>query len=284
MQNVTFYTSFDYTFQIHSLTFIMAFTVEQKVFCVNLLMKGFSSNEVPTIYLIQFPAPAPNSRTTLKWLKKLNETGSVHNKKQTGRPPVKEDVIERVRIRYQEEPRLSIRRGAKILKIPPSTLNKIVKKHLKLFPYKIKILQSLKEGDNRRRLDFCEGFLQKFPNIETGSNVWFSDESGFHLKGWVNKQNYRYWASSNPHEFIKEFDKETIKLNVWACISPKGIIGPFFFRSNIKGTDYLDMLQRFVLPEIGRRNIEQMYYQQDGAPPHYLRAVRDYLNEKFLKK
>ena len=99
-----------------------------------------------------------------------------------------------------------------------------------MFPYKIKILNRVKEGDHGRRLNYCQDFLQKFPNIDKARDVWFSDESGFHLKGWVNKHNFCYWSVSNPHEFIHEFDKETIKVNVWACISPKGIIGPFFFK------------------------------------------------------
>jgi hypothetical protein len=28
----------------------------------------------------------------------------------------------------------------------------------------------------------------------------------------------------------------------------------------------------------------QMYFQHDGAPPHYTRHVRDYLNESFLNR
>ena len=30
--------------------------------------------------------------------------------------------------------------------------------------------------------------------------LWMSDETHFHLTGYVNKQNCRYWADNNPKE------------------------------------------------------------------------------------
>jgi len=30
------------------------------------------------------------------------------------------------------------------------------------------------------------------------NNIWMSDEAHFHLCGFVNKQNFRYWSQANP--------------------------------------------------------------------------------------
>ena len=45
---------------------------------------------------------------------------------------------------------------------------------------------------------------------------------------------------------------------------------------------YLSLLNETLLPEIRRRNDdEDVYFQQDGTPPHYALAVRDWLDENF---
>lgn len=44
------------------------------------------------------------------------------------------------------------------------------------------------------------------------------------------------------------------------------------------------MLKDQIIPLIAERagdNFGKVWYQQDGAPPHYGRAVRDYLDETF---
>ncbi|KMQ81391.1 transposable element tc3 transposase, partial [Lasius niger] len=59
------------------------------------------------------------------------------------------------------------------------------------------------------------------------------------------------------------------------------IIGPFFFiETTVTGCVYLDMLQNFALPQLEELQ-PIVYFQQDGAPPHWLTAVREHLNETF---
>ena len=71
------------------------------------------------------------------------------------------------------------------------------------------------------------------------------------------------------------------------CNFATGIIGPYFFRDNARRTttvteNYLEMLQKFFLPELENNAlVENCYFQQDGAPAHYARKVRDYLNHVF---
>lgn len=42
------------------------------------------------------------------------------------------------------------------------------------------------------------------------------------------------------------------------------------------------MLQQFSIPQIYKDNLERNgNFMQDGAPPYYLTAVRDFLNDRF---
>jgi hypothetical protein len=55
-----------------------------------------------------------------------------------------------------------------------------------------------------------------------------SDEAHFHLSGYVNKHNIRYWANINPRE-LHQAPLHSEKVTVWRVISYFGIIGPVFF-------------------------------------------------------
>ena len=42
------------------------------------------------------------------------------------------------------------------------------------------------------------------------------------------------------------------------------------------------MLQEFLIPQLDEDDQEgRIHFQQDGAPPHYLGEVREYLNARF---
>jgi hypothetical protein len=48
------------------------------------------------------------------------------------------------------------------------------------------------------------------------------------------------------------------------------------------GLVYLDMLQQFFIPQLDEDDQEgRIHFQQDGAPPHYLEGVHEYLNTSF---
>lgn len=74
------------------------------------------------------------------------------------------------------------------------------------------------------------------------------------------------------------------KLNVWAGVLRDQIIGPFFIDGNLNSAKYEDMLRNQIVPriiEITGENFENIYFQQDGAGPHYGRNVRNYLDVVF---
>lgn len=80
---------------------------------------------------------------------------------------------------------------------------------------------------------------------------------------------------------LKEVKSKSVM--VWAGILNEQIFGPYFFDGTVNGDTYLEMLGDSLLPELHYRGIDpkEIYFQQDGAPPHFRRDVRHWLDENF---
>lgn len=64
-----------------------------------------------------------------------------------------------------------------------------------------------------------------------------------------------------------------------------GIIGPYFHTNNTVNADhYLDMLENFFIDNLPLKLRFEGYFQQDGAPCHYTRNVRQFLDQKFPQR
>jgi len=73
-------------------------------------------------------------------------------------------------------------------------------------------------------------------------------------------------------------------MNVWCGVVGNRLIGPFVFDNNLTGNTYEAFLRHELpglLDDIPLVIRSQMYFQHDGAPPHYTRRVREFLNESF---
>jgi hypothetical protein len=109
----------------------------------------------------------------------------------------------------------------------------------------------------------------------------------FHLSGTVNKQNFRYWAAENPRELhARPLHSPTV--TVWCTLSSIGVIEPYFFEEGgvtvtVNANRYGDMLENFLCPKIDEygeeHNLEDFWFQQDGAAAHTARRPRVILKE-----
>ena len=62
------------------------------------------------------------------------------------------------------------------------------------------------------------------------------------------------------------------------------IIGTIFIDETLNAERYLSMLQEEILPSLlNEEGVYPVYFQQDGAPPHYGPEVRRYLDHQFPK-
>ena len=56
-----------------------------------------------------------------------------------------------------------------------------------------------------------------------------SDEAHFHLKGNVNKQNFRSWSPMNPRH-LHERPLHCDKVTIWPAVAKFGVMGPYFLK------------------------------------------------------
>ena len=107
--------------------------------------------------------------------------------------------IEAVRASVVEDPNKSYRKRAQALLMKPSSTLTILKKDLKLTPYKMHNVQQLSLADKAARMEMCLRFQEKMDTNDTWiNNVWFSYEAHFYLNGSINSQNCRVWSSEPP--------------------------------------------------------------------------------------
>ncbi|GFX16151.1 putative transposable element [Trichonephila clavipes] len=116
--------------------------------------------------------------------------------------------------------------------------------------------------------------------------ILFSDEAHFWLNGYVNKQNCRIWSEANPQVYV-ETPLHPEKLTVWCALWAGGIIGPYFFKNDeghnvtVNGDRYRAMITNFFIPELNNHDVQELWFQQDGATCHTARATIDLLKDTF---
>ena len=234
----------------------------------------------------------PSRHQIRRIVKKFQQYGTVLDRRtdNTGRPRAARsaDNVEQVRQIVEETPRSSVRKVlqdvSNVTPVSKSSVHRILRFDLKYLPYKIQLLQHLKENDISSRLTFADWALA---NDNVLDNVWFSDEAHFTLSGYVNKQNVRYWGTSKP-EIYDENPLHSEKVTVWAAVNSTGVIGPFFFEEGtetvtVTSDRYLALLRNKFLPALSRKgvNLDECWFQQDGAAPHTSNIVLDFLTATF---
>lgn len=158
-----------------------------------------------------------------------------------------------------------------------------IMKSLKFRVYRPVLLQELRQTDHALRVKFCEWYLimnDCDPNF--ARSILWSDEAQLKLNGRVNRYNCIYWADENPH-LILEKEVNATRVIVWAGISERGTIGPYFFDMNVNQKSYLELLMelRQTLNEDERFADIDAILQQDSTPAHWGIEVRNYLNANF---
>ncbi|GFV89476.1 DUF4817 domain-containing protein [Trichonephila clavipes] len=104
------------------------------------------------------------------------------------------------------------------------------------------------------------------------------------LNGYVNKQNCRIWSEANPQVYV-ETPLHPEKLTVWCSLWAGGIIGPYFFKNDeghnvtVNGDRYRAMISNFFIPELNNHDVQELWFQQDGATCHTARATIDLLKD-----
>ena len=145
--------------------------------------------------------------------------------------------------------RNSIRRTSTELGLPTTTAHRTLHKRLKLYAYKVQILQDLKPTDGPK----CKAFaLEMLSRINDDKDylkkVMFTHEACFHVSGKVNQYNVRIWGSENSHLVIEHI-RDSPKVNVWCGLLPDHLVGPFFFvEDTVTSTIHMIIAGRIRFP------------------------------------
>ncbi|GFX41867.1 putative transposable element [Trichonephila clavipes] len=136
----------------------------------------------------------------------------------------------------------------------------------------------------RRFVEWAQNEIAVVPDFH--KRILFSDEAHSWLNGYVNKQNCRIWSETNPQVYV-EIPLHPEKLTVWCALWAGGIIGPYFFKNdeghNVTVNDdrYRAMITNFFIPELNNHDVQELWFQQDGATCHTARATIDLLKDTF---
>ncbi|GFU19342.1 transposable element Tc3 transposase [Trichonephila clavipes] len=94
----------------------------------------------------------------------------------------------------------------------------------------------------RRFVEWAQNEIAVAPDFH--KRILFSDEAHFWLNDYVNKQNCRIW-------------------------------------SEVNGDRYRAMITNFFIPELNNHDVQELWFQQDGAICHTARATIDLLKDTF---
>lgn len=264
----------------------MNFSKEELVDMVFILGVSYKNCLLATrLYHEAFPGRRqPRKEAFEKLLERFVRTGNVaYEKSERTKTAYTEENQLTVLLKVAEDPHKSQRQIANESDMSRRTIQRALKGN-KMHPYHIQLMQELNDQDYNSRMNFCEWAQQKIQQERYFFDyVLFADESTFHRNGNVNRHNFHYYSTTNPH-LIRTTSQTRWSLNVWGGIIGAFVIGPYFFEERVTGQVYLQFLRNELprLMNILPENVKnRMWYLHDGAPVHHTAAIQDHLNNAF---
>lgn len=202
-----------------------------------------------------------------------------------GRPSIpdlglEDEVLEMLR----ENPMTSVRRMSRRSGIPRSVVHRVVKRK-RIHPFHVQRVQALLPTDHGPRMDFCREMLRRHrADPQFLNKILWSDETSFRRIGIFNMHNLHCYAYTNPHIVRSDHFQHQFGINMWAGIVEGQLIGPHELPARLNGPEYLRFLQNDLnglLEEVSLETRRNMWLQQDGAPAHFARDVRNHINRTF---
>ncbi|GFU62268.1 transposase [Trichonephila clavipes] len=132
----------------------------------------------------------------------------------------------------------------------------------------------------RRFVEWAQNEIAIVPDFH--KRILFSDEAHFWLNGYVNKQNCRIWSEANPQVYV-ETPLHPEKLTVCCALWAGGILlqNDEGHNVTVNGDRYRAMITNFFIPELNNHDVQELWFQQDGATCHTARATIDLLKDTF---
>ncbi|GFW68807.1 uncharacterized protein TNCV_3640211 [Trichonephila clavipes] len=131
----------------------------------------------------------------------------------------------------------------------------------------------------RRFVEWAQNEIAVVPDFH--KRILFSDEAHFWLNGYVNKQNCRIWSEANPQVYVETpLHPEKLFAELY------GLVESFFKNDEghnvtVNGDRYRAMITNLFIPELNNHDVQELWFQQDGATCHTARATIDLLKDTF---
>ncbi|GFY00868.1 uncharacterized protein TNCV_3542421 [Trichonephila clavipes] len=107
------------------------------------------------------------------------------------------------------------------------------------------------------------------------------------LVEWLRQQTkLPHLSEANPQVYV-ETPLHPEKLTVWCALWAGGIIGLYFFKNykghnvTVTGDRYRAMTTNFFISELDNHDVQELWFQQDGATCHTACAAIDLLKDTF---
>ena len=235
---------------------------------------GYHAKSLPSISTIRYV------------VKKFERTGCVNSACKVKKCDIKDDDVSRVARLYVARQRLSLRRASTKLEISRQKMRKILRKNLLKKAYRAKIAFKLTEHQRTTRL-YCATSLLNKKNIL--KDICYTDESYFYSDGKAQLKQEYCWATSKNDVEPLTAQLNPFKVMVWAAVSSKGLIGPYYFHKNgahisVTKESYQECILWFVEQLKKRRLLTSAYIMQDVATPHASISTKMLLRSKFGDK
>lgn len=240
--------------------------------------------EAENMYLNKYPEQRQPDKTIFRRLVfNLKEYGAFKKPVISRQKHINEEKQYNVLQSVIEDPETSTRKIENQTGVAKSTSQFILRK-TQFKPYKFRICQGLRPGDNERRRHFCEWYTRMCQDdFNFPYRVIWSDESMVTNNGIFNRRNTHYWSQQNPYVHRTSRYQHSFGFNIWCGIFGRKIIGPFIYHNSLTSERYLHILRRYLEDALDDLPL-RCWFQQDGAPAHNSRDVRQYLSERFERK
>lgn len=227
----------------------------------------------------------PNHQVFASTFRRLSELGI--SKAERAGAPRRQNVADReeaVIDTVLDNPTTSTRRVSVQLGFSQSFVSRTVRREL-LHPYHYTGVQALHPGDAEQRLRFCQWLIRRInDNPYFVSSVLWTDEAIFTRDGITNFRNLHHYSLNNPHVKRSRRFQHRFSINIWGGIFNGHLLELQELNNRMNANSYRDFLENHLydlLEDIPLNIRQQMYFQQDGAPPHNGRFVTEWLNNNF---
>lgn len=226
-----------------------------------------------------------NRKFIERTIKRLRETGSIHDRPRSGRPRTArtKQVVKVVRERLRRNPARSQRRLGMATHTSQSTIHRIIREDIGFKPYRKRKVHGLKAEQLAARLKRCKALLARHDSTSV-EKIIFCDEKLFVKEQSFNPKNdvvYALSVKDIPEKFrsVQRYQGASSTM-VWGAISHKGKFPLTFIEKGVKinaQTYQQDVLRSNLAVNADRIcGKGNWIFQQDSAPAHKAKSTQDW--------